>query len=417
MTENILSKALGRNISPGEIVVVNVDLVYAHDGTAPLSIQVIEDDLRGLVTKLVNTHFVIDHAAPAPTVQAAQVHKLMRTFASKYNVKVFDVGRGICHQVIPEEKLVRPGMIIVGADSHTTTLGALGAYAMGVGSTDAAIAMVYGKLWIRIPEPVKIDLVGSLPEGVYSKDIILNIIGTLGAGSMSSKAIEFSGSTLNELSVDARMTITNMCTELDAEVALMPVDNMLETWYRNHGIGDIPKIIPEAYAEYSDTYVFEVNKLEPVVAAPPNVDNVKAVVEIEGLEVDQVFIGSCTNGRYEDLVVAARILKGRKVNPRTRCIIAPASRYIYLRALRNGLIDLFVEAGCTLSPPTCGPCIGAHMGLLAEGEIAVSTSNRNFLGRMGHKNSQIYLSSPATAAATAIEGKITDPRKYLRKVI
>lgn len=415
LIDTLLSRVIGKEVSPGDIVIIDVDTVYAHDGTAPLVIEVLEKELG--VKKLYaadKTYFFIDHSAPAPHVSAAHVHREMRGFASKYAIRLFDVGYGICHQVVVEEGIVRPGMVVMGADSHTPTIGALALYSLGVGSTDAAIAIAYGKQWVRVPPTVNIVLSGIPPRGVTSKDIILNIIGELGTDGMLGKAVEFNGDTLKHLSVDSRLTLTNMCTEMGAESAVIPLDEITLKWLEGKGV------TPYRYVDYDykksefvEEIVFEVDKMGPVVAAPPDVDNVVGVEEVEKVEVDQVFIGSCTNGRLEDIELAAKILRNRKVHPRVRCIVAPASRRVYVEALRKGYVDILLEAGCIVAPPTCGPCVGAHMGLLAEGEVAVSTSNRNFPGRMGHKNSKVYLASPAVAAASAVEGRIADPRRYL----
>uniref|UniRef100_A0A7C5XIX3 3-isopropylmalate dehydratase large subunit n=1 Tax=Ignisphaera aggregans TaxID=334771 RepID=A0A7C5XIX3_9CREN len=414
LIDRIASHILEKDVTPGEIVIAKIDVIYAQDGTAPLVIDVIENELN--IKKLVaadRSYFFIDHSAPAPHIAAASVHRKMRFFARKYGVNLFDVGYGISHQVVVEDGIARPGMIAIGADSHTPTIGAIGVYATGVGSTDAAIAMIYGELWLRIPETMKIILTGALPKGVYSKDIILSIIGDFKTDGMISKAVEFHGDTLRSLSIDARMVITNMCTEMSAESAIIPVDGVAINWLKEKGYDIFRKVNEENLGEYVDETVVEVSKLEPMVSTPPDVDNVRSVDEVEGIEIDQVFIGSCTNGRLEDIEVVARVLKGRKVNKKIRCIVAPASRKVYMEALRKGYIDILIESGCIIAPPTCGPCVGAHMGLLAEGEVAISTTNRNFPGRMGHKESKIYLASPATAAASAIEGRITDPRRYL----
>jgi 3-isopropylmalate/(R)-2-methylmalate dehydratase large subunit len=410
----IVSKALGKPVSPGDIVVVDIDAVYAQDGTAPLVIDVVEKEL-GLKKKIAidKAYFFIDHSSPAPHVAAATVHKEMRRFSKEYGVKLFDVGYGISHQVVVEEGLVRPGMIAVGADSHTPTIGAIGVYATGVGSTDAAIAMMFGKLWLKIPETVKVILYGSLPVGVMSKDIALYLVGEVKTDGMLGKAAEFRGSTLKELSIDSRMTLTNMCTEMSAESAIIPVDDVARRWLVERGYEIFRNIDWNDEEGYVDEIPVEVSKLEPLVAAPPDVDNVKGVDEVSNNEVDQVFIGSCTNGRLEDIEVAARILHNKRVKEGVRCIVAPASRRIYVEALNRGYIDILIEAGCVIAPPTCGPCVGAHMGLLAAGEIAVATTNRNFPGRMGHRESKVYLASPAVAAASAIEGRVADPRKYL----
>lgn len=410
----LISKAVGKEVVPGDIVIIDVDVVYAQDGTAPLVIDVIKKEL--ILEKLLaadRAYFFIDHSAPAPHVAAATVHKEMRDFAKKYGVKLYDVGYGICHQVALEE-VVRPGMIVLGADSHTPTIGAMALFALGVGSTDAAIAIAYGKQWVRVPPTVKLVLSGKPGEGLMSKDIILNIIGELGTDGMIGRVAEFHGDTLRYLSMDARFTLTNMCTEMSAESAIIPLDDVAKHWLDTRGIDAYRRIDYDSKkSQFVDEIVFEVNRMEPVVAAPPDVDNILFVGEVEKVEVDQVFIGSCTNGRLEDIEVVAKILEGRKVNSNVRCIISPASRRVYMEALKRGYIEILAEAGCVLAPPTCGPCVGAHMGLLAEGEITIATTNRNFPGRMGHKNSKVYLASPATAAASAIEGKIADPRKYL----
>lgn len=414
LIDRIVSKAVGRPVAPGEVSVVGVDVVYAHDGTAPLVIDVIEKEL-GIRRKVAvnSVYFVIDHLAPAPHVAGATVHREMRRFAREYGVKLFDVGRGISHQVMVEEGIVRPGMIVIGADSHTPTVGVVGAYALGVGSTDAAIAMMFGEIWLKVPETVKVTLHGSLPRGVMSKDIILYVIGEVKADGMLGKAVEFRGEALRELSIDSRMTLTNMCTEMGAESAIIPLDAVTREWLAERGYGVFRNIDWESEQGFADEIPVEVARLEPLVAAPPDVDNVKSIDEVGLVEVDQVFIGSCTNGRVEDLEVAARILRKGKVKDGVRCIVAPASRKVYLESLRRGYIDALLEAGCTVAPPTCGPCVGAHMGLLAAGEVAVATTNRNFQGRMGHGESKLYLASPAVAAASAIEGVIADPRKYL----
>ena len=415
LTEKILSAKVGRRVSPGDFIVVDVDLAYAHDGTAPLAIKVMKEN-RELYkvydpSKVV---LVIDHVSPPPHVEAAKVHELLRSFAGEFGIKLFDVGEGICHQVIAEHGYVRPGMIVLGADSHTVTLGALSAFATGVGSTDIAVAFALGKAWLKVPEAVKILLEGELKQWVTSKDVILNIIGSVKADGLTYKAAEFQGSAVKHLSVESRMTISNMCVEAGAKVGLFPTDEVLVSWLSSTGIECGKIMTADSGAEYSDELNFNLSELEPQVAAPPNVDNVKEVTEVEGIEVDQVFIGSCTNGRYEDFLIAAKILEGRRVREGVRCIAIPASRKVFTKLLRNGVLEVLAEAGCFIAHSTCGPCIGAQLGLLGPGEVAISTSNRNFLGRMGHKDSKVYLASPATAAASAVEGKITNPKKYLK---
>jgi len=414
LTEKILSAKVGRRVSPGDFIVVDVDLAYAHDGTAPLAIKVMKEN-----KKLYRVHdpskvlLVIDHASPPPHVEASKVHEQLRSFAREFGVRLFDVGEGICHQVVAESGLVRPGAVVVGADSHTVTLGALSAFATGVGSTDIAIAFALGKVWLRVPESIKVLLDGRLKPWVTSKDVILNIIGNVRADGLTYLAAEFQGPALKHLSVESRMTISNMCVEAGAKAGLFPADEVLASWLRVYGAGNSGELSADPDAEYRDELNFNLSELEPQVAAPPNVDNVREVSEVEGTEVDQVFIGSCTNGRYEDFLLAAKILKGRRVKDGVRCVAIPASRKVFTELLREGILEVFAEAGCFIAHSTCGPCIGAHLGLLGPGEVAVSTSNRNFVGRMGHRDSKVYLASPATAAAAAVEGRIVNPKKYL----
>lgn len=414
LTQKILEGKVGRPLTPGEIITVDVDLVYAHDGTAPLSIKVMEEvEELNRVHDPSKTVFVIDHASPAPSVAAATVHKIMRDFARRYGILLFDVGEGICHQVIPESGLVNPGSLVVGADSHTVTLGAFAAFATGMGSTDVALIIATGKTWLKVPDTVKVLLTGSLKEPLMGKDVILSLIGQVGASGLTYKAVEFMGEGLKSISVDSRMTISNMTVEAGAKAGIFPADNVLLDWYLGRFQRPIPRIEPSPTATYSDEILVDLSGLEPQVAVPPNVDNVKAVSEVEGVEVDQVFIGSCTNGRFEDFLIAAKILKGRRVKEGLRCIAIPASRRVYQELIRSGIGLELSRSGCFLAHSTCGPCIGAHLGLLAEGEVAASTTNRNFTGRMGHKDSKIYLMSPATAAATAVTGEITDPRRFI----
>ncbi|MCD6084839.1 MAG: 3-isopropylmalate dehydratase large subunit [Desulfurococcales archaeon] len=414
LTEKILSAKVGRRVSPGDFIVIDADLAYAHDGTAPLAIKVMKENER-----LYRVHdpskvlLVIDHASPPPNVEVAKVHEQLRSFAREFGVRLFDVGEGICHQVVAESGLVRPGAVVVGADSHTVTLGALSAFATGVGSTDIAIAFALGKIWLRIPESIKVLLDGKLKPWVTSKDVILNIIGNVRADGLTYLAAEFQGTALKHLSVESRMTISNMCVEVGAKAGLFPADEVLASWLRIYGADNGDELSADPGAEYKDELNFNLSKLEPQVAAPPNVDNVREVSEVEGTEVDQVFIGSCTNGRYEDFLLAAKILKGRRVKEGVRCVAIPASRKVFLELLRDGVLEVLAEAGCFIAHSTCGPCIGAHLGLLGPGEVAVSTSNRNFVGRMGHRDSKVYLASPATAAAAAVEGRIVNPKKYL----
>jgi len=410
IVEKILAKSSGKNsVTAGEFVLSNVDVVFAHDGTALLAIESMQEIGIEKVFDANKVVFFIDHASPSPSPQISNIHSAMRKFAKKHGIRLYDVGSGICHQVLPEEGYVRPGSVIVGADSHTVTHGAFNAFATGVGSTDAAIAMSTGKLWFMVPESVKITVEGQFRDMVMSKDLVLHVLGEVKADGLTYKSVEYHGSCIDGLSVDSRMTIANMAVEMGAKCCTMELNSATEEWLKER-VGSFRQVKADKNASYSDELYVDASKLEPLVAAPSNVDNVKSVREVEGVEVDQVFIGSCTNGRIEDIKVAVKILDGHHV--KARCIVIPASRRIYYEALHAGYLDKLVKAGCIVGFPTCGPCIGAHMGLLGDGEVAVSTSNRNFIGRMGSSSSKIYLASPATAAASALEGKIVDPRKY-----
>jgi 3-isopropylmalate/(R)-2-methylmalate dehydratase large subunit len=415
VVEKILSRGTGTRVEVGEFTVVNIDLVFAHDGTAPLAIDVIRNEIgHEKIFDPSKVVFVIDHASPSPSVGTSTLHIMMRNFARKHGIKLYDVGSGICHQILPENGRIKPGNIIIGADSHTVTHGAFGAFATGVGSTDAAIAMMTGKLWLRVPETIKVVIEGHPQHGVMSKDIILSIIGDIGSDGANYKAMEFHGEAIGRMSIDSRMAITNMVVEMGAKAGIIPADEVTIDWLRPRTDDILVPVFPDQNAEYVDTYTYDISDLEPMVSIPPNVDNVRTVTEVEGVEVDQVFIGSCTGGRFEDFLYAAKILKGRRVKDGVRCIVSPASREVYSKLIDSGIVNYLIEAGCIIGPPTCGPCVGAHMGILGPNEVAVSTSNRNFYGRMGDRSSKVYLVSPAVAAASAVEGKLADPRRFLR---
>lgn len=411
MVEKILSLKVGRQVSPGDHVVAPVDLVYAHDGTAPLAIEVMErlgiKELKG------RSVFTIDHASPPHNVESAFAHMKMRGFASKWGVRLFDVGEGICHQVVPESGMVRPWDLVVGADSHTVTLGALGALATGVGSTDAAIAMMTGRIWLKVPESIAIRVNGGLRGYVTAKDVILEIVGRLGCDGANYKAVEFLGSTVESMSVDSRMVLANMSVEMGAKAGLVPTDSKTLAWLSERVSGELRGIGPDEGADYSSSYEFSAKEVKPNVSLPGHVDKVVSVEEAEGEDVQLVFIGSCSGGRFEDFLSAARIMRGRRKSESTRCIAIPASKEVYRRLIDSGLVNVLLEFGCLIGPPTCGPCIGAHMGLAGPGEVVVSTSTRNFPGRMGSPDSRVYLASPLTAAASATTGKLTDPGRFL----
>jgi 3-isopropylmalate/(R)-2-methylmalate dehydratase large subunit len=410
IAENILAKSSGKTkVSAGDFVVADVDVVFAHDGTSLLAIESMNELGIRKVFNPDKVVFFIDHASPSPSFTISNIHLAMRKFAKEQGIRLFDAGSGICHQVLPEEGYVRPGKVIVGADSHSVTHGAFNAFATGVGSTDAALAMATGKLWFKVPETVKIIVEGEFPKRVMSKDLVLNILGRVKADGLTYMSAEYHGGCIDHMSVGSRMTIANMAVEMGAKACPMEL-NLETTLWLEKRIKNIESVKADKDAHYVNEIFIDARKLEPTLAAPPNVDNVKNVREIEGMEVDQVFIGSCTNGRLEDIKVATEIIKDKNV--KSRCIVIPASRRVYTDALEEGYLEQLVKAGCIIGPPTCGPCIGAHMGLLGDGEVAVSTSNRNFTGRMGSSSAKIFLASAATAAATALEGTTTDPRKY-----
>ncbi|RLF17094.1 MAG: 3-isopropylmalate dehydratase large subunit [Thermoprotei archaeon] len=412
LVEKIISHKLSHEVYAGEFVTIPVDWIIAQDGTAPLAIRQFNKLNVGRIFNPKRIIFFIDHAAPSPRKELSNEHQLIRNFARKFGILLHDVGDGIIHQVFVE-RYVSPGDIVVGADSHTCTAGALCAFAAGFGSTDTAVAMAFGKVWIKVPETIEVVVQGKLPKGVYSKDVALALIAKLGANGAVYKAIEFRGDTISQLSMDSRFTLTNMAVECGAKTALIEVDNVCRRYLKDHKRdfkGDF-KADPDAI--YSSRVYIDAENLEPLIALPHRVDNVKPVTEVEGIEINQAFVGTCTNGRLEDLLIVASILKKGRVKDGVRLLVAPASRDIYLRALSMGIIEIIVKAGGIVLPPGCGPCVGVHLGVLGDGEVCISTQNRNFKGRMGNPNSEIYLASPATVAASAIKGKITDPREVL----
>ncbi len=412
VVEKILSEKTGRKVTPGEIVEANVDLVMFHDLTGFHVVEVMEKIGKVQVFDPDKIVVVFDHFVPPPDARSATIQKRMREFVRKMGIRKFhDVCDGICHVILIERGYVRPGMFVVGADSHTTTGGAVGAFATGMGASDVAAATLTGKIWTIVPETIKVVFEGEPPKGVMAKDMILHVIGEHGSDAANFKAVEYHGPTLKYLNIDERMTLANMSVEMGAETGIVIPDEITISYFRELGI-DVKPVLPDPNAEYCDVWHVDVSKLEPQIAVPHNIDNVKPVSEVEGVEVDEVFIGSCTNGRLTDLEIAARIMKGRKIKV-SRCVVIAASRRIFLKALERGIIQTLVEAGCVVTYGTCGPCLGGHFGLIGDGEVAVSTGSRNFKGRMGSPNGLVYVASPATAAATAIEGKITDPRKYL----
>ncbi len=413
IAEKILSEHAGKDVYAGEITVAKIDLALAQDGTAPLTIAQIK---RLRIKKLANpkkTVFFIDHAVPSPRKELSNDHKKIRGFVQEYKSILFDIGDGVCHQII-NEKFTSPGDILIGADSHTVTGGALAAFATGMGSTDVAIGMAYGKTWFRVPETFKINLTGKFPQGVFAKDLILYLIGILGAEGATYKSLEFAGPALSHINMSERMTIANMVVEAGAKCGLFPTDEITYNYLKEEGRENkFKEIIPHPKARYEKVFNIDLSILKPMVSLPHTVDNVCPLDHpaLKNIEIQQVFLGSCTNGRLEDLRVAAAILKGKKKHERVRMIVIPASRKVYQLALKEGLLNVFNDFGASINTPGCGPCCGVHQGILADGENALSTSNRNFKGRMGNPEAFIYLCSPATAAISAIKGKITDPRE------
>jgi len=410
VSELIISKHLNRDVSSGEIVMVSCDWIMAQDGTGPLAIDEFLTLNPEKVKNPEKTIFFLDHASPSPRMELSNAHKKIRNFSKKFGVIVSEIGEGICHQILVE-KYVSPGEVVAGADSHTCTSGALCAFASGFGSTDIAMAMYTGKIWIKVPETFLIIIKGKLNSGVTAKDIILSLIGEIGSDGATYKALEFSGE-IENLDMDDRFTISNMVVECGAKVGLFPSDDITKSYLEKMGRGDkFIELKGEKDAKYEKKIEIDLSTIEPVVSLPHHVDNVKKVKDVEGIEIDQVFIGTCTNGRLKDLKMARDILKGKKV--KTRLIIGPASRKVYQEAIREGIISDLIESGAIIIPPGCGPCVGIHQGILADGERCLSTANRNFKGRMGNPEAEIYLSSPLTASISALTGKITDPRKYL----
>lgn len=407
ITEKILANA-SRNskVAPGDVVIVDVDIVMAHDSTAPLAVE----GLHKIGKKVFDPKkivIVFDHFFPPPNVDAARLHQKVRNFVNEQKIPNLFTD-GVCHQILVE-KFVSPGNVIVGADSHTCTEGALGAFSTGLGSTDIAGAMVTGKCWFKIPESLKFDLSGSPGKGVYAKDIILEIIRQVGADGSIYKAAEFTGDYVKNASVSSRLTLCNMAVEMGAKNGVIEADGKTRSFLGRDG-----KILKsDRDAVYEDEYRVEVDKVEPQVACPPTVDNVKPVTNVEGKAIDQAYIGTCTNGRLEDIEIAAKILKGKKVADNVRLLVVPASTKVYLDAFDKGFLQEIIKSGGIICNPGCGPCVGRHEGVLAEGETCISAQNRNFSGRMGHPKAEIYLASPATVAASALAGEIVDPREHI----
>ena len=399
IAEKILSAHAGKEVKPGELVISNIDVVMVQDGTGPLAVSEFKKLGKEKLSNPDRTILFIDHAAPSPRKELSNSHTVLRDFAKEYGCILSEVGEGVCHQRLIES-YVNPGETLLGADSHTCTSGALGAFATGAGSTDIAVVMGLGKTWLKVPATFKIVVEGEFQKGVCAKDFILHLIGLIGADGATYKALEF--------------TISNMAVEAGAKVGLFETDEKTLEYLKEQGREDkFVEIKADADAEYERIININLNELKPTISCPHTVDNTKTIDEMDEVKVNQVFIGTCTNGRIEDLRIAANILKGKKVNPDTRLLVAPASRKVFLQALEEGLISTFVEAGAAIVTSGCGACVGVHAGILGDGEVCLATQNRNFRGRMGNTEGFIYLSSPATAAYSAIKGYIADVREIL----
>jgi len=417
MGKTIIEKIIGehcqKNVKAGEFVVADVDVTAVQDGTGPLTVQEIRKINLEQVKNPERTILFIDHAAPSPRKELSNAHKILRDFAKKTGAILSEVGEGVCHQRLVED-YVNPGEILVGADSHTCTSGALGAFATGMGSTDVGIAIALGKVWLKVPETFKVEVTGDFQPGVYAKDLILHLIGLIGADGATYKALEFTGDTIRKMPMTDRFCLSNMAVEAGGKAGIIASDEITREYLESRGRGDKFRLIEaDPDAEYERVIQIDASKLEPTVSCPHTVDNIALASELKDIKVDQVFIGSCTNGRIEDLRIAAEILKDKKVHKDVRLLVVPASREVFLQATKEGTLETLVEAGAAVNTPGCGPCVGVHAGILGDDEVCLSTQNRNFQGRMGNPKGNIYLSSPAVAAYSAITGVISDPRNLL----
>ena len=411
IVEKIFSRKCGSEIKAGEVVMAPIDGAMIHDITGPLAIRKFSEMGGKRVFDPKRIIMLFDHQIPADSLEAAENHVFMRKFAAEQGIHNYDINEGVCHQVVLEKGRAAPGEIVVGADSHTCMYGAVGAFATGIGSTDMGFALKFGALYFKVPETIRAEVSGKFPKRVGAKDLILAIAADIGADGATYQAIEFEGKTMSKMDMAGRMTCCNMAIEMGAKAGIVPPDKV--TWEYMKGRRSMKpfELSGDEDAKYAQKRSYDISDLEPQVAVPHNVDLGVPVGKVEGTHIDQVFIGSCTNGRYEDLVEAAEVLGKKKFNPKVRVLVIPASRDEYLKALTNGLVERFVKAGALVEAPCCGPCMGGSFGLIAAGEVSLSTSNRNFRGRQGSTEGKVYLCSPATAAASAIKGEITDPRE------
>lgn len=414
VAEKIFSMKSGQDVRAKDLVLANIDFCMGQDGTSGIII----DSFREMGAKEVfdpkKIAFVIDHSSPSPNMSVSAIHKKMRDFANEQGIILYDIGCGVCHQLLPERGHVVPGDLVIGADSHTCSYGAINVFSTGMGSTDVAVGIISGKNWFRVPETVRFIFKNQLQKSVYSKDLALFIARRAGADGLTYMAAEYAGSAIDKLSVDARFTICNMAIEIGAKAGIMEADEKVISWVKQRSGRKFTPVTADKDAVYADVREFDADKIVPQVAKPHAVDNVVDVDELEQIEVQQGVIGTCTNGRVEDLEIAASILNGKKVKSGVRLIIAPASREVFMEAMRKGIVASLIESGGVFVTPGCGPCVGTHNGVPSDGERVISTANRNFKGRMGNPNSEIYLASPATVAASMLTGKITDPRRYIK---
>lgn len=408
LVEKILSEHAGKEVHADELIISKVDVCAVQDGTGPLTVQEFKKLGKEKLNNPERTILFIDHASPSPRKELSNTHMVLRDFSKEYGAVLSDIGEGVCHQRLVET-FVNPGEVLVGADSHTCTSGALGAFATGMGSTDVAVAMALGKTWLKVPRTFKIVINGKLKDGVFSKDLMLHIIGLIGADGATYRALEFSGSTIENMSMSERFTLSNMAVEAGAKCGLIVADETTKAYLKSRGREDkYRQILPDADAIYERIIEIDANDVERTVSCPHTVDNTKTVKELNHIKVNQVYVGTCTNGRLEDMRVVASILKGKKVSKDVRMLICPASSDVYKACLKEGLLEIFMDANAVILPPGCGPCVGVHAGTLGDGEVCLATQNRNFQGRMGNTKGEIYLASPYVAAYTAINGFISE---------
>ena len=407
LVEKIISEHAGKTVHAGELVISKVDVTAVQDGTGPLTVQEFKKLGKEKLFNPERTILFIDHASPSPRKELSNTHMVLRDFHKEYGAVLSDTGAGVCHQRLVET-FVNPGEVLIGADSHTCTSGALGAFATGMGSTDIAVGMALGKTWLKVPATFKIVVSGKLREGIYAKDLMLYLIGMIGADGATYKALEFTGDTIENMTMSERFTLANMAVEAGAKCGLFIADDKTKAFLTERGRGDkFRQILPDSDAEYERVIEINAEDVPHTVSCPHTVDNTKPVEELKDVKVNQVYVGTCTNGRIEDLRVVAKILNGKKVHEDVRMLICPASKDVYKQALKEGLIDIFVDSNASILPPGCGPCVGVHAGILGDGEVCLATQNRNFQGRMGNTKGFIYLASPYVAAYTALRGYIS----------